>query len=247
MSIFEYAFLIFFSLIIHKIVSQKLPSMTPNKFQQLSKDLQSLVKIIPLNWGAVQNDSTDCQINMFKIDTFSELEQQIASLTEASKSYFRRRWFLWKNAQCDEYLFCLNKNVIQNPNAKDQSYDLEFNANSQLRFDLKGTIIPRGFRNKIEAVVKDPTEMIQFFYDNQSVGVRNKNQNRLFLVHHSFKNQEREMPLRCNWDFKKEVYEKYAEKITSNANFISYKEVKSDVIFLFENEDNSFTSNFFAV
>ena len=66
--------------------------MTPTEFQQLSKDLQSLVKIIPLNWGAVQNDSTDCQINMFKIDTFSELEQQIASLTEASKSYFRRRW-----------------------------------------------------------------------------------------------------------------------------------------------------------
>lgn len=221
--------------------------MTPNEFNQLSKDLQSLVKIIPLNWGTIQNDITDCQINMFKIHTFSELEKQIASLNEASKSYFRRRWFLWKNAQCDEYLFCLNDNVTPNPNYKDQSYDIEFNANSQLRFDVKGTVIPRSFRNNIKKIIDDPSEMVQFFYDNQSVGVRNNNQNRLFLVHHSFKNEEREMQLRCNWDFKKEVYKKYAEKMNSDANFIRYKEVKSDTIFLFENEDNSFTFNFFAV
>lgn len=219
--------------------------MTHPEYLQLSSDLQQLVKSIPLCWGAIQNDGTDYKINMFEIKSFADLEIRIQNLSETDKNYFRRRWFLWKCAQCDEYIFCTNDNVTPNPNSRDQAYDIEFNGNPNLRFDVKGTVIPKKFRDNIQAVIQDPTEMIRFFYEKQSQGVRDYIQNRLFIIHHSFRSPEREMVLRCHWDYKAKLYQDYASKISSTSNFISYQKVKSGVIFIFENEDKSISHKFF--
>jgi hypothetical protein len=221
--------------------------MTQNQYEQLASDLQSLAKIIPLNWGRIQNNGTDNKINMFHINSFSELEIEIANLSDNDKNYLRRRWFLWRCAQCDEHIFSMNATVTQNPNSRDQSYDIEFNNNQQLRFDVKGTVIPRSFRATIDEVLKDPTNMIKFFYDEQSKGVRNKNQNRLFIVHHSYSAQEREMYLRCHWEYKKQVYQEYAARIAMNSNFVNYQNTKSDVVFIIENLDKTITHKFFAI
>lgn len=221
--------------------------MTENEFDQLASDLQSLAKNIPLNWGRVQNDDTDKQIDMFQIHTFTELESQLSALSENSRNYFRRRWFLWKSAKCDEFIFCMNDNVRPNPNFKDQTYDIEFNNNSRLRFDVKGTVIPREFKGKIEAVIENPEEMVKWFYENQSKGVRNNLQNRLFIVHHSYRAPEREMYLRCHWEFKKQVYRDYSSRISIDASFVNYQNTKSDVVFIVENLDETITHSFFAV
>lgn len=221
--------------------------MNQNQFEKLTKDLQSLAKIVPLNWGRVQNDGTDQQIDMFQINSFEELEKQTAALSENARNYFRRRWFLWKSAQCDEHIFCMNKNVSPNPNSKDQSYDIEFNSNSSLRFDVKGTIIPKKFRSTINQVIQDPREMVKFFYEEQSKGVRNNQQNRLFIIHHSYLNQEREMYLRCHWEYKINVYRLYSEKVNLKSNFIDYQNSKADVIFIFENLDKTITHLFHAI
>jgi hypothetical protein len=221
--------------------------MTQREYEQLATDLQSLARIVPLNWGGIQNDGTDNQINMFQIHSFAELERQTSSLSENSRNYFRRRWFLWKSAQCDEHIFCMNNNVSPNPNFRDQTYDIEFNDNATLRFDVKGTVIPRSFRTNINAVIEDPTDMIRFFYDEQSRGVRNNVQNRLFLIHHSYINQDREMYLRCIWANKINIYSEYSNRITTNSNFLEYRGAKADVIFIFENLDRTITHNFFAI
>ena len=220
--------------------------MTQNEYIKLSNELQQLARIIPLQWGNIQNDGADKQINMFQIHTYEELENEIANLSDNSKNYFRRRWFLWKCAQCDEHIFCMNDNVSPNPNSRDQGYDIEFN-NSSLRFDVKGTVIPREFRNDINAVLLDPTDMINFFYEKQSTGVRNNIQNRLFVIHHSYRNQEREMYLRCHWAFKLNIFKEYSEKISLNSNFINFQTAKADVIFIFENLDKTITHYFFAI
>ena len=221
--------------------------MTQEEYLKLSADFQQLARTIPLQWGNIQNDSTDKLINMFQIHSIEVLEKQIANLSVNSKNYFRRRWFLWKCAQCDEYLFCLNTNVSHNPNTKDQDYDIEFNNNTQLRFDIKGTVIPKDFRNEINTAIVDPTNMIRFFYENQSKGIRNNIQNRLFIIHHSYRNQEREMYLRCHWGLKINIYKQYAEKVNLNSNFISFQNAKADVIFILENLDKTITYSFFAV
>lgn len=221
--------------------------MTPQEYLNLSNDLQALVRIIPLNWGNIQNDGTDRQINMFQIHSFAELEAQMTNLNDNTKNYFRRRWFLWKCAQCDEHIFCLNINVSHNPNARDQAYDIEFNGNINLRFDIKGTVIPKEFRSNIDAVINDPTAMVNFYYEKQSTGVRNNIQNRLFIIHHSYRNKEREIYLRCHWTYKLNLYKEYAEKISLNSNFLNVQGVKADVIFIFENLDNTITHKIFSV
>lgn len=221
--------------------------MNPEEYHQLATDLQNLAKIIPIRWGKIQNDTTDSKIKMFQIHSFTDLENQLIALPEETKNYFRRRWFLWKCAQCDEYIFNLNTSVKPNPNSKDQEYDIEFNESKTLRFDIKGTVIPKNFRNKIDGIIENPSDMVRFFYENQSKGIRSAIQNRLFIVHHSYINQNREMYLRCHWKFKTEVYRKYAEKISEASNFITFENVKTDVLFIFENLDKSITYTFCAV
>lgn len=213
----------------------------------LLSDLQNLVRKIPINWGAIQNDNFDNKINMFQINSFIELELSIKHLSENEKIYFRRRWFLWKCSQCDEYLFCKNQNVRPNPNKKDQNYDIEFNLNSNLRFDIKGTIIPKKFRNNITEVLENPILLVDFFYMNQSKGVRNNLQNRLFIIHHSYYQQERELYLRCHWALKEKIFSEYSEKIKLNNEFIRYNGVISDLIYIFENKDKTITSFFQSV
>ena len=220
--------------------------MTQNQYEKLAADLQSLARIIPLNWGSIQNNGTDKKINMFQINSFNELEIKITNLTENDKNYLRRRWFLWRCAQCDEHIFTINNNVTQNPNSKDQNYDIEFNNNPELRFDVKGTVIPKCFRANIDEVLQNPINMINFFYDQQSKGIRNNHQNRLFIVHHSHRAQEREMYLRCLWEYKKLVCQEYSARISMNSNFINYQNTKSDVVFIIENLDKTITHNFFA-
>ncbi len=219
--------------------------MTYPEYLQLSSDLQQLVKKIPLHWGAIQNDGTDQQVDMFKINSFAALEIAIQNLSDDDQNYFRRRWFLWKCAQCDEYIFCSNTNVTPNPNPRSQEYDIEFNRNVQLRFDIKGTVIPKKFRDNIDSVLRDPTDMIRFFYEKQSRGIRDNIQNRLFIIHHSYRNENREMYLRCHWDFKTNLYAAYASRISQTSNFISYQNVKTDIIFIFENLDQSISHKFF--
>ena len=75
------------------------------EFDLLSNDLRALAVKIPLHWGTVQNNRIDDNINMFAINSYSELEKQIAHLNDYKKNYLRRRWFLWKCSECDEYLF----------------------------------------------------------------------------------------------------------------------------------------------
>lgn len=207
--------------------------MNASQFQKLSTDLRSLARIIPLHWGAVQNNRFDSNINMFEIDSFEQLEAAIRNLSPELQNYFRRRWYLWKCAQCDEYLFNLNPNVEPNPNPRDQTYDIMFDG--EVGFDVKGTVIPRSFRSDAEGCIRNPQRMIDFYYDKQSTGVRHCFQNRLFIVHHSFIEPEREFILRCAWGSKEKIYKIFSENF-SNINFRECHGCKAGVIFILERE-----------
>lgn len=198
-------------------------------------DLRNIAKKIPLHWGRIQNNSYDDKIDMFKIDTYEELESAIASLDESRKNYLRRRWYLWKCSQCDEYLFYCNNNAEQNPNRFDKAYDVMFDHS--IGFDIKGTVIPQCFRGDIEKVLNNQQEMVDFFYDEQSKGRRYDIQNRLFIVHHSFIEPIREFYLRCAWGSKRIIYKKFCDNI-SHIKFINTHKVLAGVIFILERERN---------
>lgn len=207
--------------------------MTEQEFNTLSNNLRQLALTIPLNWGHIQNNRTDDKINMFQILSYEELEKSIARLNDDQKNYLRRRWFLWKCSACDEYLFYCNDNVEKNPDPRDKEYDVIIN--DRWKFDIKGTVIPKNMRDNADVVITNPERMIQFFYDEQSKGRRYDMQNRLFIVHHSFVQPERELYLRCTWDSKKNIYKQYIENI-DNISLMDYKGVKASVIFILERE-----------
>ena len=209
--------------------------MNRRDFDVLSADLRTLARNVPLRWGHVQNNRTDDNINMFSIGTYAELERKIANLSESDKNYLRRRWYLWKCAECDEFLFYKNDNVIKNPNHFDKEWDVCIN--DRYLFDIKGTVIPKDMRDDAENVIANPGEMVKFFYDMQSKGRRYDIQNRLFIVHHSFVDQSREFYLRCAWQSKERIYKTFIDQI-DRISFIDIYNVKAGVIFILEREQN---------
>ena len=207
--------------------------MTATEFERLSADVRKLAKLIPLNWGAIQNNAYDHLIDMFACEGFDNLESALAPFGDQIKQYFRRRWYMWRCAQCDEYLFCQNGNVEHNPNPKDQGWDIRIDG--RIYFDIKGTVVPRDMRGSVEELINNPTPMIQFFYERQSRGVRYCYQNRLFVVHHSFVEQAREFYLRCAWGIKESAYADFCKNL-SGVRIIPYKGCEAAVVFVIERE-----------
>lgn len=218
--------------------------MTHQEYERLKIDLIKLSSQIPLHWRSIQNDSTDSMLNIFKVRSFDDLELAIANFSTMQQEYFKRRWFLWKCSACDEFAFCLNDNVVPNPNFKDQSYDFHINPPLGPKFDLKATVIPQAFRNSVDEIIKSPEPMIKFFYDNQSRGVRECKQNRLFLIHHSKKDESREMYLRSLFVTKEKIFKHYVQNVTAGRQYYKYDGVISDVISLIEEVDGKLTYNF---
>ncbi len=209
--------------------------MTPSEFNRLSDELRQLASQMPLNWGAVQNDAFDASIDMFNIDSYETLLRKIAHLPEVKQIYFKHRWYLWMCSKCDEYLFCLNKNVTPNPNVKDRSYDIIFN--NSFDFDLKSTIIPRKLRSSINRILSNQQSIIDYFYENQSQGVRKEFQNRLFVVHHSFVDEKRELYLRCAWRSKNLIFQEFSTRFNEVRMYRSHNKTAT-VIFILEYELN---------
>lgn len=213
--------------------------MDDNAYKTLSIELQELSKIIPLNWGTIQNNETDSKINMFRFSSKKQLETAIFNLEENEKIYLRRRWFLWQCSKVDEYLFYRAKTVLKNPNSRDQDWDIEFNTKKNLRFDIKGTVVPKKMRENF--TISDEEKIINFYYNNQSKGVRFNIQNRLFIVHHSYYKPERSMYLRCHWKLKEQAYDYFIKNVSEKMNFTTYKTAISKCIFILENETNEFS------
>ena len=213
--------------------------MQQAEFDSLSSDLRRIAPHIPLKWGHVQNNGYDYELkgvcNIFAIMSLDELEFNISRFDDDHKNYYRRRWYLLRCADCDEYLFYKNPGVEHNPERRDKEWDIRINGRQQ--FDVKGTVIPKSFVDSYDSVIEDPSGIIKFFYDKQSKGVRFDMQNRLFVVHHSLVDPARELILRCAWGTKDIVYSRFVNEI-DQIKFQTYKGCMAGVIFLIETQRN---------
>jgi hypothetical protein len=211
--------------------------MNDQAFQELSTQLSEVAKHIPTRWGRIQNNRIDSKINMFVYERYDELDRAISNLEESIQIYYRRRWFLWKCAQCDEYIFYQHEGVCKNPNFKDSDWDIELFGNPEWRFDLKSTLIPKEFRSTEEEPKLTPksSDLINFYYNQQSQGVRFGNQNRLFLVHNPIQ-ESSENIFRVRFEDKKKAIDTYLETIKAKPSyrFFQFKSALSDVLFINE-------------
>lgn len=71
------------------------PNRPEFNFRTLSQDLRRVAKDIPLNWGRVQNNDYDNQLqevcNIFEVMTLNELDNHIANFDSDHRNYYRRR------------------------------------------------------------------------------------------------------------------------------------------------------------
>ena len=213
--------------------------MDQAQFAYMSQYLRRIAKSIPNKWGRIQNDSDDNRLktvcNIHQVMSLEELEGAITRFNDDLKNYYRRRWFIARCADCDEYLFYCNPGVEPNPEQRAKEWDIEINE--LYKFDVKGTAIPKPYLGRWRDVLNDPGQIVKYYYDKQSSDVRFGMQNRLFIVHHSLVDVTRETLLRCAWGSKAYVFKKFIDRI-SDVRFMTYKGCTAGVIFLIETERN---------
>lgn len=206
--------------------------LTESQYNVLSSELASMTADMVPHWGHVQNDRYDSCVNMFAADSRAALEGMIAHLDDDHKNYLRRRWFLWKCSQCDEYLFCLAPNAEPNPNPRDKSYDVRIKG--KVDFDLKGTVIPKVFMDSPDLFM-DPLALIDYLYDHQSSGVRYGVQNRLFLAHFAL-DDAMELRLRTAWDIHAMAFRYLCVNLDFRYGLFDTHGVKAQLIYFLEIE-----------
>ena len=192
-------------------------------------------KDVPLRWNSVQNDLMDNELDLFRIRTLPEFEQATAKMNEKLKTYWLRRWFIWRHSACDEFLFSTIPGVTLNPDYKSKQYDAMF-SNGMI-FDLKSTRIFNDWKCYAPELIQNTRPLIERFYKEQSSDRRYGMQNRLFIVHHSFVGNNREFLVRCGWSAKMNAFKKFSENI-NDVQFCKLSNgVKAGVIYVLEKEE----------
>jgi len=208
--------------------------MQEEEYIFLSKHLQDIADKMPNSWATVQNNRHDYAVNVFNYNSLESLTDAIKHFSQDDRNYFLRRWFLWTCSRCDEYLFYRQDGIAQNPDYKGRDWDIEFFGRSELRFDIKSTVLPKEMRTKdLKLIPDNHLELIKFNYDRQSRGVRMSMQNRLFIVH-IFTEPDIENKLRTCFDSKEVIYTKYTDTIRRNPyhKFFEYSNAISDIIYI---------------
>ena len=197
---------------------------------------------IRLEWGVVQNNGSDKDTKPFSIYRFSDLVRKLKTFDDYyDKMYCLCRWFRHWCAKCDENCFCWKGKAIQNPDAFSKDWDIKFNGVKNIddiEFDVKSTRMPDVFDDdERKYYLNHIEELIKWFYDKQSRGVRYGIQNRFFLVHMS-KDRMSENLLRVDFDKKRKMIDEYFDSIESGKH-TPYKlnvdgvDVVSDILFIY--------------
>ena len=218
--------------------------MDEQEFFKLSTQLRADCTSIPTEWPEMQNNIADYKLNfnIFSVSKLSDLEKKITSFDETNKIYYRRRWFLAKCAECDEYLFYKNNDIIKNPQRKSKAWDVRIDKTYEVEdqtflctyyFDVKGTDIPKKFIGGYDTAISTPHKLIPYYYNEQSKGVRFDMQNRLFIVHHSLISAQRTNALRCAWKTKEEGIKRFLSSI-NDIVFYSYRGCTAGLIFIID-------------
>lgn len=195
----------------------------------LEKELKKRLDF-PYIWGRKQTDNFDNATNfIYKTTSFELLLNQIDSNFKSDanyqdlKNYTLNRWFNFWSAKAIEAIFCEHKNVSAHKNSKDKYTDFFI---SNIPFDHKTTVFPKGFNKSVPYAIEYKRELIAWFYKNQSQQKRQHFKNRLFLIVLDFNNPK------DNWKLKSEIL--WLQKTVST--YLSTFDVQNLESFYFQNQ-----------
>jgi len=194
-------------------------------------------------WSRKQNDIWDSHTNfIYRIKEFDILLDQIKKhYNELDHDIFTRqefynyaanRWINFWSAIAVETIFCSQKNIYPQSDKKDRLIDFTING---ITFDHKTSVFPRGFGKPFLYALAHKTELIKWFYHNQSEQQRKHLENRIFLVVYDGINKK-------HWKLKAEI--KWLEKVIINY-LSSFKE--ENLVKLYLKEKPTFSDIIWAI
>ncbi len=150
----------------------------------------------PYKWGRKQSNDWDSDTNfIYKTYRFDKLLQKTETFNQELKDYALNRWYNYWSAMAVEAIFASHDNVQANKNVYDKLVDFKI---SEIPFDHKTSIFPKGFNKPYEYAIENKKELITWLYDNQSQEGRKHLKNRLFIVLYDKETQQ-------HWKMKSEV------------------------------------------
>jgi len=196
---------------------------------QLEKELKKRLDY-PYIWGRKQTNNFDNATNfIYNTISFEALLRQIDSNFKGEdnyqnlKNYTLNRWYNFWSAKAIEASFCEHKNVTAHKNLKDKYTDFFI---SNIPFDHKTTVFPKGFNKSVPYAIEYKRELIEWLYANQSTQKRFHLKNRLFLIVLDYSNPK------DNWKLKSEIL--WLQKIIST--YLSTFDAQNLENFYFQNQ-----------
>lgn len=146
----------------------------------LEIQLQKRLKI-PYSWnGKKQNNHDDTLTNfIYHSPCFLLIQSEIEKLPKPLQSYAWNRWYNFWSAKGVESIFTQQKNIFPEANSKNTERDFYIDS---VPFDHKTTVFPKGFKKNFDYAQKNPEELVQWLYENQSQQQRKHWKNRFFIV-----------------------------------------------------------------
>lgn len=195
----------------------------------LENELKKRLKT-PYHWGVKQNNEMDKLTNfIYKIFSFDDLQQTIATMSQELKDYSLNRWFNYWSAMGVESIFAQNPKVVPNKDKYDKLVDFKI---LNIPFDHKTSVFPQKYPQTLEYAKQNKKDLIRWLYINQSQQGRRHYANRLFVVLYS--QTDEHWKLKANLVFLKQNIENYLLNF-NHENLIELKQgenrIYSDIIF----------------
>lgn len=156
------------------------------KLEQIENELRKRHRY-PYRWYRKQNNQWDSYTNfIYKTPLWEELVDKIQSISKSSNleeeevfQYAANRWYNFWSSQAVESIFCEIEGIKPAYNSKDKEKDFFL---SGIPFDHKTSVYPKQFGKSFDYAQSHKSELIEWFYKNQSKQKRYHLKNRLFVV-----------------------------------------------------------------
>jgi hypothetical protein len=159
--------------------------------------------VYPYIWGKRQNNYYNGLTNfIYKTFRFEALLKEIDSRFKGKTeykdflNYALNRWFNFWSAQAIERIFCSLPEVEPALNSKNRLIDFTIKS---VTFDHKTSIFPNAYPGTLIEAQKNPADLIEWLYDNQSQEQRKHLKNRLFIILYSHNKQHWKLKAEISW------------------------------------------------
>lgn len=191
-------------------------------------DLETELKkriVCPYIWGKKQNNRDDKKTNfvyrshLFSI-CFFECKKRFGEYSKENIlfNYALNRWYNFWSAMAVEQIFLSLKGVTPTNSKTDREKDFFIDT---IPFDHKTTVFPKNFPKSYTSARKNPENLVQWLYENQSTQNRYHLKNRIFVVLYDSKTFQ-------HWKLKADVLKLY----TTITEYMNEKKAQEQFISL---------------